>query len=210
MYIAPLRCIYSAPSRILAFWLMLSVLRTTLNKAFLSYLIYLILHLITEHDDVMISLTLCDENPIGDRGFPSQRSSNGGNLMLQQCFNALIDIYHEFMLLFYCCVLLENKLTTTATVLLLVWTICWTSIRVAVIWGAMKLMWRQYDKHFLTRNHYITILTPEDHFNASISKHSRFDIDNTVDITGLILGLRPANEKGRYKVTPSLIGWAQT
>ena len=39
MYIAPLHCIYSAPSRILAFWLMLSVLRTTLNKAFLSYLI---------------------------------------------------------------------------------------------------------------------------------------------------------------------------
>ena len=25
---------------------------------------------------------------------------------------------------------------------------------------------------------------------------------------GLILGLRPANER-RYKVTPSLIGWAQ-
>ena len=29
-------------------------------------------------------------------------------------------------------------------------------------------------------------------------------------ITGLILGLRPANERRRYKVTPSLIGWAQT
>ena len=27
---------------------------------------------------------------------------------------------------------------------------------------------------------------------------------------GLILGLRPANEKSRYKVTPYLIGWAQT
>ena len=25
---------------------------------------------------------------------------------------------------------------------------------------------------------------------------------------GLILGLRPANERRRYKVTPSLIGWA--
>ena len=25
-----------------------------------------------------------------------------------------------------------------------------------------------------------------------------------------ILGLRPTNEKRRYKVTPSLIGWAQT
>ena len=27
---------------------------------------------------------------------------------------------------------------------------------------------------------------------------------------GLILGSRPANERCRYKVTPSLIGWAQT
>ena len=26
---------------------------------------------------------------------------------------------------------------------------------------------------------------------------------------GLILGLRPANERRRYKVTPSVIGWAQ-
>ena len=29
-------------------------------------------------------------------------------------------------------------------------------------------------------------------------------------IPGLTLGLRPANERRRYKVTPSLIGWAQT
>ena len=28
--------------------------------------------------------------------------------------------------------------------------------------------------------------------------------------SGLILGLHLANERGRYKVTPSLIGWAQT
>ena len=28
--------------------------------------------------------------------------------------------------------------------------------------------------------------------------------------TGLILGLRPANDRRRYKVTPSPIGWAQT
>ena len=28
--------------------------------------------------------------------------------------------------------------------------------------------------------------------------------------TELILGSRPANERRRYKVTPSLIGWAQT
>ena len=34
---------------------------------------------------------------------------------MQQCFNVLIDIYHEFLSLFYCCVLLEIKLTTTTT-----------------------------------------------------------------------------------------------
>ena len=28
--------------------------------------------------------------------------------------------------------------------------------------------------------------------------------------TGLILGLRPANERHRYKVTPPLIVWVQT
>ena len=28
--------------------------------------------------------------------------------------------------------------------------------------------------------------------------------------SGLILGLRVANERRRYKVTPSAIGWAQT
>ena len=27
---------------------------------------------------------------------------------------------------------------------------------------------------------------------------------------GVFLGLHPANERRRYKVTPSLIGWAQT
>ena len=29
-------------------------------------------------------------------------------------------------------------------------------------------------------------------------------------MTGLILGLHPANDRRRYKVTPFLIGWAQT
>ena len=31
-----------------------------------------------------------------------------------------------------------------------------------------------------------------------------------VNKAGMILGLRPANERRRYKVTPSHIGWAQT
>ena len=36
------------------------------------------------------------------------------------------------------------------------------------------------------------------------------DNQNIPRASGLILGLRPANERRRYKVTPSLIGWAQT
>ena len=28
-------------------------------------------------------------------------------------------------------------------------------------------------------------------------------------LSGMILGLRPADERRRYKVTPSLIGWVQ-
>ena len=35
------------------------------------------------------------------------------------------------------------------------------------------------------------------------------DYNNTSYIAGVILGLRPANEKCHYKVTLSLIGWAQ-
>ena len=30
------------------------------------------------------------------------------------------------------------------------------------------------------------------------------------DSAGLILGLRPVNERRRYFVTPSLVGWVQT
>ena len=36
------------------------------------------------------------------------------------------------------------------------------------------------------------------------------DISCNMGLTGLILGLRPANERRRYFVTTSLIGWAQT
>ena len=36
------------------------------------------------------------------------------------------------------------------------------------------------------------------------------NVDYRRHITGRILGLHPANERLRYKVTPSLIGLAQT
>ena len=34
-----------------------------------------------------------------------------------------------------------------------------------------------------------------------------WQVMNTPLLSGLILGLRPTNERWRYKVTPSLIGW---
>ena len=39
---------------------------------------------------------------------------------------------------------------------------------------------------------------------------SQFWVKNGTKKPGLILDLRPANERRRYFVTPSLIGWAQT
>ena len=49
---------------------------------------------------------------------------------------------------------------------------------------------------------------PQDYEVAELWKSSSSAI--TFSRTGLVLGLRPANERRRYKVTPSLIGWAQT
>ena len=48
--------------------------------------------------------------------------------------------------------------------------------------------------------------------NFSIPDYSRLCLKSQCfhKAAGLILGLRPANERRRYKVTPSLIGWAQT
>ena len=40
------------------------------------------------------------------------------------------------------------------------------------------------------------------------TKHTPLFVTKYI-LPGLILGLRPANERRRYKVTPSLIGWAQ-
>ena len=44
------------------------------------------------------------------------------------------------------------------------------------------------------------------YININITKHRMGLIWNP----GMILGLRPANERRRYFVTTSLIGWAQT
>ena len=56
MCISPLHCIYHAPSRILAFWLMLSVLCTTINKAYLILSCLILPYLILSH--LILSFTL--------------------------------------------------------------------------------------------------------------------------------------------------------
>ena len=58
---------------------------------------------------------------------------------MQQCFNILIDIHHEFLLLFYCCVLLEIKrITTNTTVnrLKTNWHATWKSDDIGIFWHA--------------------------------------------------------------------------
>ena len=57
----------------------------------------------------------CWINPSTDSATSCAMASLVTTSRMQQCFNVLIDIYHEFLLLFYCCVLLEIKLTTTTT-----------------------------------------------------------------------------------------------
>ena len=46
--------------------------------------------------------------------------------------------------------------------------------------------------------------------SGSSGVHMMHVYDSRAYSTGLILGLRPASERRRYKVTPSLIVWAQT
>ena len=45
---------------------------------------------------------------------------------------------------------------------------------------------------------------------SNISKMWSVSLMPYISYSRLILGLRPANERRRYKVTPSLIGWAQS
>ena len=63
-----------------------------------------------------ITLQLKLENTVGDKVFVS---IVGSSYNYKQCFNVLIDIYHEFLLLFYGCVLLEIKHTTILLLLLM-------------------------------------------------------------------------------------------
>ena len=46
-------------------------------------------------------------------------------------------------------------------------------------------------------------------WHVSLDNNYMVECETNIYNTGLILGLRPANERRRYFVTTSLIGWAQ-
>ena len=50
----------------------------------------------------------------------------------------------------------------------------------------------------------------QSHFRSNFNNGTDVNVYNKTESLGLILGLRPANERRHYKVTSSLIGWAQT
>ena len=84
-----------------------------------------------------------------------------------------------------------------------------------LIWLDTEMPWRSYDvtRCVIDSNNSGACYTMSWHndglrvHHASISDWI-YEWDNA--LSGLILGLHPGNERRRYKVTPSLIGWAQT
>ena len=46
--------------------------------------------------------------------------------------------------------------------------------------------------------------------HEALVKNTKCTLSQIYANSGMILGLRPANERRRYKITPSLIGGAQT
>ena len=78
-----------------------------------------------------------------------------------------------------------------------------------------QLQWHPSVMNVIERTKQI-VLKIENISNGEINERSFITLhpwipgQDTTPVTGLILGLRPANERRRYKVRPSLIGWAQT
>ena len=84
----------------------------------------------------------------------------------------------------------HNKAKHNKTVCIFLRIYCTSFCDVVLNEGPALMIWRY---HVISKSHYIY------HRTAAMGTSS-----------GLILGLRPANERRRYKVTPSLIGWALT
>ena len=94
-------------------------------------------------------------------------------------------------------------------------------------WDSALSIWLHTNRLFsflmLTRNHQSSTLLPSVQkscpprsFSTQRGSHvdrvlsSSRQVYSALYVTGLILGLRSANERRRYKVTLSLIGWAQS
>ena len=73
-------------------------------------------------------------------------------------------------------------------------------------WLHRKLQYRQ--RRVLLKNNNIFVLVMFGQRRSTSPKLVQLKAANMT--AGLSLGLRPANGRRRYKVTPSLIGWAQT
>ena len=65
---------------------------------------------------------------------------------------------------------------------------------------SLAIISRQRSPRMQRRDH----LVPISYMNQSLAPRTSGDFTSP----GLILGLRPASERRRYNVTPSLIGWA--
>ena len=78
---------------------------------------------------------------------------------------------------------------------------CWMLWKSCIVWAVRGWLW------YITMATSIILptmpLAKADHMSCDLCK-------GNMEIHGLILGLRPANERRRYKVTQSFIGWAQT
>ena len=59
---------------------------------------------------------------------------------------------------------------------------------------------------------HVTLTSPKPHHSThnALGSDPHLNAEARLTYTGLILGLRPANERRRYFVTTSLIGWTQT
>ena len=135
-----------------------------------------------------------------------------------RCSNALmyvpIDIYHEILLLFYCCVLVEIKLnTTTIHTKVLCKSVkkspldklhisCWPRL---ISYQGHSITCIQQVKHWL--HHEVKI--PWDPLVHYWPHNTSTGMDRRL-CSGIILCMHPANERRHCIVTATLIDWAHT
>ena len=82
-----------------------------------------------------------------------------------------------------------------------------------MIWNTKRFMWR-HSNEYITVAWHERLKCPQFHFlfNSLYKLTKKYITDPWIGEgnPGLNIGLHSANERRRYKVTPSPIGWAQT